>query len=86
MDGLIIFGYQVSGAKYTICGVHLPNSEDFAGVDEGMISVALGFVTHLLQMISFFLHVPLRYPLFHFGSRSRVVDHISDKISDKERE
>ncbi|XP_075213381.1 UV-resistance associated gene [Lycorma delicatula] len=77
---------QVSGAKYTICGVHLPNSEDFAGVDECMISVALGFVTHLLQMISFFLHVPLRYPLFHFGSRSRVVDHISNEISDKERE
>jgi hypothetical protein len=72
--------------KYTICGVHLPNSEDFAGNDEVMISVALGFVVHLVQMISIFLQLPLRYPIIHFGSRSKIVDHVAEKIPDKDRE
>ncbi|XP_023711583.1 UV radiation resistance-associated gene protein isoform X2 [Cryptotermes secundus] len=77
---------QMPDNKYTICGVHLPNSEDFAGSDEVMISVALGFVAHLVQMISIFLQVPLRYPVIHFGSRSKIVDHVVEKIPDKDRE
>lgn len=77
---------QVAKDKYTVCGVHLPNSEDFAGHDETTISVALGYVAHLVQMISNFLHVPLRYPICHLGSRSKVIDHIIDKIPDKDRE
>lgn len=77
---------QMPNNKYTICGVHLPNSEDFAGNDEVMISVALGFVAHLVQMISIFLQVPLRYPITHFGSRSKIVDHVAEKIPDKDRE
>lgn len=77
---------QMPDNKCTICGVHLPNSEDFAGSDEVMISVALGFVAHLVQMISIFLQVPLRYPVIHFGSRSKIVDHVVEKIPDKDRE
>lgn len=76
---------EVSPEKYTICGVHLPNSEDFAGHDDLQVSIALGFVTHVVQMISVFLQIPLRYPVVHFGSRSKIVDQITD-ISDSERE
>ncbi|KAJ4442138.1 hypothetical protein ANN_12004 [Periplaneta americana] len=72
--------------KFTICGVHLPNSEDFPGNDEVMISVALGFAAHLVQMISVFLQLPLRYPIIHFGSRSKIVDYVAEKIPDKDRE
>ncbi|XP_013788839.1 UV radiation resistance associated protein-like isoform X1 [Limulus polyphemus] len=71
---------------YSICGVHLPNSEDFAGRDDTMISNALGYVCHLTLMISQFLNLPLRYPVRHFSSRSVVIDHVSDKIPDKNRE
>ncbi|KAL0274248.1 UNVERIFIED_CONTAM: hypothetical protein PYX00_006719 [Menopon gallinae] len=77
---------EESPEKFSICGVHLPNSEDFAGHDDVQISVALGFVTHVIQMISVFLQVPLRYPVIHFGSRSRIIDHITDNIPDSERE
>lgn len=77
---------QLSDGRYTIRDVHLPNSEDFEGKDELMISVALGFVAHLVQMISYFLDVPTRYPICHFGSRSKIIDHITDSIPDKERE
>nr|BAN21317.1 hypothetical protein [Riptortus pedestris] len=77
---------QLPDGRYTIRDVHLPNSEDFEGKDEIMISVALGFVAHLVQMISYFLDVPTRYPICHFGSRSKIIDHITDNIPDKERE
>ncbi|XP_014259994.1 UV radiation resistance associated protein [Cimex lectularius] len=77
---------QSPNGNYTIREVHLPDSEDFDGKDELMISVALGFVTHLVQMMSFFLNVPTRYPMVHFGSRSKIIDHISENISDKDRE
>ncbi len=72
--------------KYTICGIHLPNSEDLSNADDVSVSVALGFVAHLVQMVSIFLQIPLRYPIIHFGSRSKIIDHISDKIPDRERE
>lgn len=72
--------------SFSICGVFLPDSEDFAGREEKMLSVALGYVCHVLTMMSYFLNIPLRYPIQHFGSRSTITDHITDKISSKERE
>lgn len=77
---------EVNGKGVTICGVVLPNSEDFAGQDETRIAVALGYVLHLVSMIAQFLDVPLRYPVSNFGSRSTIKDHILDKIPDSGRE
>ncbi|KAG8237879.1 hypothetical protein J437_LFUL017170 [Ladona fulva] len=77
---------QHPNGGYTICNVKLPNSEDFGPRDEVMVSVALGYVAHAVQMISIFLHVPLRYPVLHLGSRSRIMDLVADKIPDGERE
>uniref|UniRef100_A0A8D1UWH7 UV radiation resistance associated n=1 Tax=Sus scrofa TaxID=9823 RepID=A0A8D1UWH7_PIG len=37
-------------------------------------------------MVSFFLQVPLRYPIIHKGSRSTIKDNINDKLTEKERE
>ncbi|KAK8786417.1 UV-resistance associated gene isoform X1 [Amblyomma americanum] len=71
---------------YTICLVHLPNSEDFNDREDQMISVALGYITHTLLMMSHFLDVPLRYPLIHLGSMSSVRDNLIEHFSDKERE
>uniref|UniRef100_A0A8C0WLJ2 C2 domain-containing protein n=1 Tax=Castor canadensis TaxID=51338 RepID=A0A8C0WLJ2_CASCN len=71
---------------YFVCGVRLPNSEDFQAKDDGSIAVALGYTAHLVSMISFFLHVPLRYPIIHKGSRSTIKDNINDKLTEKERE
>ncbi|XP_064144786.1 UV radiation resistance-associated gene protein isoform X4 [Loxodonta africana] len=71
---------------YFICGVKLPNSEDFQAKDDGSIAVALGYTAHLVSMISFFLQVPLRYPIVHKGSRSTIKDNINDKLTEKERE
>ncbi|XP_078196324.1 UV radiation resistance-associated gene protein isoform X9 [Callithrix jacchus] len=71
---------------YFVCSVKLPNSEDFQAKDDGSIAVALGYTAHLVSMISFFLQVPLRYPIIHKGSRSTIKDNINDKLTEKERE
>lgn len=81
-----IYPLEHVGDKYTICGVHLPDSESLIGCDELQVSVGLGFVAHTVQMISVFLQVPLRYPVIHVGSRSRIEDLIADKMPDTERE
>lgn len=72
--------------KYKICDVILPNSENFDGYQELDLSAALGFTLHLVQMISYIINVPLRYPVVHYGSRSKIVDHINNKIPSKECE
>ncbi|XP_058268234.1 UV radiation resistance-associated gene protein isoform X2 [Hemibagrus wyckioides] len=75
-----------SQSDFMICGVKLPNSEDFQAKDDGSVAVALGYTAHLVLMISCFLQIPLRYPIMHRGSRSSVRDTITDKLTEKERE
>ncbi|XP_038673569.1 UV radiation resistance-associated gene protein isoform X3 [Scyliorhinus canicula] len=82
-----IYPVEMNDQKdYFMCGVKLPNSEDFQAKDEGSISVALGYTAHLVLMISYFLQMPLRYPIIQKGSRSTIRDNITDKLSEKERE
>ncbi|XP_053297335.1 UV radiation resistance-associated gene protein [Pleuronectes platessa] len=73
-------------SDYVICGVKLPNSEDFQAKEDGSVAVALGYTAHLVLMISCFLQIPLRYPVIHKGSRSSIKDTITDRLTEKERE
>ncbi|KAG1677989.1 UV radiation resistance associated protein [Nymphon striatum] len=84
----LIFVYpivEVHDRPHKVCDVSLPNSEDFAGHNDVMICVGLGYVVHILLMLSHLLDIPLRYPVQHFGSRSTIMDHIIDKIEPKDR-
>lgn len=56
------------------------------GQDETMISVALGYTSHLVAMIAQFLDVPLQCPVTCLGSRSQISDFFIDKLTDKESE
>lgn len=58
----------------------------FTGEDDEMLSVALGNVCHLVHMIAKFSELPLRYPIRGLGSRSSVVDFVTDKLTEKQRE
>ena len=71
---------------YSINDVVLPNSDSFSGCDDIQLSVALGHVTHLVQMLSVFLQVPNRYPVAVFSSRSRIADHVSQRDADAQKE
>ncbi|XP_057651065.1 UV radiation resistance-associated gene protein [Diorhabda carinulata] len=71
--------------KYTIMGITLPNSDLLADSTDSGLSVALGYIAHILIMCSTFLQVPIRYPITHYGSRSYITDNVSPSLSDKER-
>uniref|UniRef100_A0A8C3AJ43 UV radiation resistance associated gene n=1 Tax=Cyclopterus lumpus TaxID=8103 RepID=A0A8C3AJ43_CYCLU len=81
-----IYPIDANQSDYVICGVKLPNSEDFQAKDDGSLAVALGYTSHLVLMISCFLQIPLRYPVIHKGSRSSIKDTITDRLTEKERE
>ncbi|KAK3776834.1 hypothetical protein RRG08_024610 [Elysia crispata] len=72
--------------NFYICKVKLPNAENYQGQDETRLAVALGFTCHLVQMVSHFMDMPLRYPMVHRGSRSIIIDHIHSKLPEKDRE
>ncbi|KAG2173753.1 hypothetical protein INT43_005173 [Umbelopsis isabellina] len=61
---------------YHIRGLPLPNSV-FAGYDEEIIATALGYTGHLVNMLAYYLAIPLRYPITPMGSRASVRDPIS---------
>jgi len=61
---------------FTICGLPLPNST-FEDADEDTISAALGYVARLVDMLQYYLSVPLPYPISPYGSRSVIQDSIS---------
>nr|XP_033334277.1 UV radiation resistance-associated protein [Megalopta genalis] len=77
---------QDGKGKFRIQNAHLPDSEDLELSDDTEVAVALGFVAHATQMIANFLNIPTRYPIIHYGSRSKIVDHITDHLPDNERQ
>ncbi|XP_078048608.1 UV-resistance associated gene [Augochlora pura] len=77
---------QDGKGKFRIQNAHLPDSEDLELSDDTEVAVALGFVAHTTQMIANFLNIPTRYPIIHSGSRSKIVDHITDHLPDNERQ
>ncbi|GFY58448.1 UV radiation resistance-associated protein [Trichonephila inaurata madagascariensis] len=74
------------GKGFSIHNAHLPNSENLLEKGDQMSAVALGYVCHIVLMLSQFLNVPLRYPIHYFGSNSTIIDHISSSLPDKTRE
>ena len=57
---------------YSICDIYLPSSEHLEGHDATMISVAIGYVGHLLLLLSEILDITLRFPLRYYGSKSLI--------------
>ncbi|KAG9304787.1 hypothetical protein G9A89_016817 [Geosiphon pyriformis] len=64
--------------SFKILGLPLPNSV-FNGDDE-QVATALGFTCHLIQMLAYYLEIPLRFPIIPMSSRSTIRDPISSSI------
>ncbi|KAG9238062.1 UV radiation resistance protein-like protein [Amylocarpus encephaloides] len=84
-DVLNIFPIEptTSPLLFTICGLSLPNSH-FDDADEDTTSAALGFVARVVDMLQYYLSVPLPYPISPYGSRSIIHDYIST-LQDNQR-
>ncbi|CAH0482513.1 unnamed protein product [Peronospora belbahrii] len=71
----------VGAGEYSIRGIRIANSDLTGGggrADEEMISTALGYIAHLVFMLSKYLHVNLRYRVVPYSSRSFLKDEIND--------
>ncbi|XP_071515286.1 uncharacterized protein Uvrag [Panulirus ornatus] len=77
---------QDKEGRYLICGVHLPDAENYDGYSEVTLSVGLGFVAHLIVLLSQLMHVPLRYPIKPNGSFATITDTTSLQLRDSDRE
>lgn len=71
--------------NFVICDIHLPDAESLQPKEDVKNAVAMGYVSQMLHMISFFLVIPLRYPFYLQGSQTSIVDNIIDKIQEKDR-
>ncbi|GMF37092.1 unnamed protein product [Phytophthora fragariaefolia] len=70
----------VGAGEYSIRGIRIANSDLSGGgkPDEEMISTALGYIAHLVFMLSKYLQVNLRYRVVPYSSRSFLKDEIND--------
>ncbi|OBT77195.1 hypothetical protein VF21_04080 [Pseudogymnoascus sp. 05NY08] len=64
---------------FTICGLLLPNTS-FDDSDEDVVAAALGHVARLVDMLQYYLSVPIPYPVMPYSSRSIVRDEISTLV------
>lgn len=61
---------------FTIAGLTLPNS-NFEDIDRDVVAAALGHTAHLVYLLSFYLSIPLPYPIKPFLSNSLIHDPVS---------
>lgn len=64
---------------FTIAGLALPNS-NFEDIDRDAVAAALGFTAHLVQLLSFYLSVPIPYPIKPYLSNSLIHDPVSASL------
>ena len=70
-----IYPIQEEGDGFAIRGLDLPYN--YEAKDDEVVSSALGYVTHLMLMLSKYLQIPLRYQLVYSASRSAVRDRVA---------
>jgi len=65
--------------RFTIRGIYLPATGKWDGgsVGEEQVATALGWTAHLVWLLSFYLGLPLRYPVQPVGGRSLIKDPVS---------
>lgn len=63
---------------FSICGIYLPDAEHIEGHNEKMVAIALGYVTHLLAILSTFLDINLNYQVSH--TPNLIVNHLTEII------
>ena len=71
---------------FTIRGLYLPNSENLEDADAEVVAAALGHVAQVVHLLSFYLSVPLPYPVQPLASRSTASDPISIIKDNESRE
>lgn len=64
---------------FTISGLPLPNS-NFDDIDREEVAAALGYTAHLVYLLSFYLSIPIPYPISPNLSTSLIQDPVSQDL------
>ncbi|KAL2865137.1 putative UV radiation resistance protein (UVRAG) [Aspergillus lucknowensis] len=64
---------------FTISGLALPNS-NFTDVDRDAVAAGLGYTAHLVYLLSFYLSIPVPYPITPYLSNSLILDPVSTSL------
>lgn len=64
---------------FSVAGLALPNS-NFEDIDREAVAAALGYTAHLVYLLSFYLSVPVPYPLKPYLSSSLIHDPVSASL------
>lgn len=64
---------------FTIAGLPLPNSS-FDAIDREEVAAALGYTAHLVYLLSFYLSIPIPYPISPNLSTSLIQDPVSQGL------
>ncbi|KAL4930930.1 putative UV radiation resistance protein (UVRAG) [Aspergillus undulatus] len=64
---------------FTIAGIALPNS-NFTDIDRDEVAAALGYTAHLVYLLSFYLSIPVPYPITPYASNSLIQDPVSTSL------
>nr|CCA15402.1 conserved hypothetical protein [Albugo laibachii Nc14] len=70
----------IASGEYTIRNIRIANADLSSNgkTDEESVSTALGFVAHLVFMLSKYFDINLRYRIVPFSSRSYIKDEVND--------
>ena len=71
---------------FTIRGLYLPNSENLDDADGDVVAAALGHAAEVVYLLSFYISVPLPYPVQPYASKSTMSDPISIIKGNESRE
>lgn len=64
---------------FTIAGLPLPNS-NFEDIDREVVAAALGYTAHMVYLLSFYMSVPIPYPISPNLSTSLIQDPVSQDL------
>lgn len=67
---------RIKESCFTIRKIQLPPYSKLTNEDEEDVSTALGFVAHLVCLLSKYLEIPLRYRIVYAASRSGLCDDV----------
>ncbi|TMW62892.1 hypothetical protein Poli38472_005510 [Pythium oligandrum] len=74
----------VGAGEYAIRGIRVSTAElqSFGRGDEELLCTGLGYIAHLVFMLSKYLQVNLRYRVMPYSSRSFIKDEINDPLGE----
>ena len=64
----------ITECNIAVLAVSMLDDSELSSIDDDQVASALGYVAHLLILLSKYLEIPLRYPIAYAASKSLIRD------------